>query len=256
MKKIMKTLFNLSIVFSLLFCINSSVSANMINGVTENMLDGEIEKSISVIDNGEQKLDDIIFERGYILTYEDFVEIKIEMEDKNKNIPITDKDAKLLIVKKIIEKEKLFDTYITPSYTIWGKNLNAAEIALTVLFPIAAIQVYFDAQTATEEAENRYQYNTLYQGNGDAFRHAYWNALMIYHIGAFKAELFANAHESEAPDGIDKTMDLFNNSYGRYIGQTWNPSDYISATMASIDYGFLYRIIDNQLVDTDSSGKL
>lgn len=256
MKKAMKIFFNLSIVFSLLLSINFNVGAYMTNGVNGNMIDKEIETPINVMDSGEQKLDDIILERGYILTYEDFVEIRIEMEEKNKNKPITDKEAKLLIVKKIKEKEKISDTVISPFYTIWGMNLNAAEIALTILYPVSAIYVYADAQTALEEAENRYQYNTLYQGNGDAFRHAYWNALMTNDIGSNKAELFANAHESETPDGIDKTMDLYNNAQGRSIGQTWNPSDYISITMTYVNWGFLYRIVDNLLVETDSSGKL
>ena len=200
------------------------------------------------------KYDDIIISRGSILTWDDFAAIKVEMEKGNGKI--TDEQAKKLIGKKIIEKEKMSDSSISAQYTIWGMNLNAAELALVVLYPVEAIYVYNDAQTALSEAQYYYNSNTLYQGNGDAFRHAYWNALMTKHIGSWMAYLFATAHESTTPDGIDKTMDLNNNEIGRNIGIYYSWSVLESTVMTYVNNGWLYRIVNGQLTVTDSSGRI
>ena len=45
--------------------------------------------------------------------------------------------------------------------------------------------------------------------NGDAFRHTYWNALMVKYVGVDDAKTFADAHESgDDSQGVDKEMDL------------------------------------------------
>lgn len=59
------------------------------------------------------------------------------------------------------------------------------------------------------------------QGNGNAFLHAYWNALMAFSQGSSWAKLMADAHErnqaySAAPP--DRQMDYDNNAVGRSIG--------------------------------------
>ena len=52
----------------------------------------------------------------------------------------------------------------------------------------------------------------------DAFRHAYWSALMANdsRLGTTYAILFSEAHESEVPSrfALEKQMDLFNNAVG------------------------------------------
>jgi hypothetical protein len=53
-------------------------------------------------------------------------------------------------------------------------------------------------------------------GKADAFRHAYWNALMARRVSPAFAELFASAHEvgsSNTPAA--SAMDLHNNAFGR-----------------------------------------
>lgn len=60
-------------------------------------------------------------------------------------------------------------------------------------------------------------------GNGnddhnDAFRHAYWNALMVREYGAEWAEKFATAHEAVPGNPPEReAMDLYNNEVGRKI---------------------------------------
>jgi hypothetical protein len=55
-------------------------------------------------------------------------------------------------------------------------------------------------------------------GHQDAFRHAYWNALMVREFGPRFAENFASAHEGAPGNPADReAMDLFNNEVGRNI---------------------------------------
>lgn len=61
----------------------------------------------------------------------------------------------------------------------------------------------------------------IYNGKGDAFRHAYWNALATKNIGSAMTKLLTDAHEDKEPgytyEGKEKDMDLFNNKVGRDI---------------------------------------
>ncbi len=197
--------------------------------------------------------DKIITSRGNILTYEDFAAIKVELDKIGDKA--TNESAKKLIVSKIIEKEKAAAGTITPSYTIWGSNLNETELILVAMYPFDAVNVYNDAQAALSQAQYLYQASTLYQGNGDAFRHSYWNALMYHDVGPLLAEGFATAHESTSPEGIDKSMDLFNNNVGRNIGRYYSRSDSFTQCIIYVSNGWLERIVNGKIVVTDSSGR-
>src|SRR5262249_43811626 len=55
-------------------------------------------------------------------------------------------------------------------------------------------------------------------GHRDAFRHAYWNALMTRQNGEEWARQFATAHEGVPGDyAVREAMDLYNNEVGRRI---------------------------------------
>ena len=61
-------------------------------------------------------------------------------------------------------------------------------------------------------------------GHNDAFRHAYWNALMTKHFGAEFTQRFTQAHEGVSGNKADReAMDLYNNEVGRRIAQA-NPN--------------------------------
>jgi hypothetical protein len=56
-------------------------------------------------------------------------------------------------------------------------------------------------------------------GHRDAFRHAYWNALMTQQYGEQWTKAFATAHEGLPGNTANReAMDLYNNSVGRSIG--------------------------------------
>ena len=164
----------------------------------------------------------IIIERGEVLTEDDFCEIyNIYETNLAKGIELTDNEILTLLVKKINDKENQPSTY---AYNIFGKNATKEELLLVAKYPTQSVKVFNNSSTASSTASSLYKAETLYLGNGDAFRHAYWNALNVKSVGADIAKAFANAHESETPEGNDKTMDLRNNTVGRNIGRSYSNS--------------------------------
>lgn len=75
-----------------------------------------------------------------------------------------------------------------------------------------------NAQKATWKSEELFL-NSQRNGKGDAFRHAYWNALNVILLGDNLAESLASAHEDQPADYPysykETQMDLFNNEVGR-----------------------------------------
>lgn len=73
----------------------------------------------------------------------------------------------------------------------------------------------------TEDAKTTAEtdfYNTKDDGQGDAFRHAYWNARMTQEFGAEWTETYATAHEKTGGNIPQReAMDLYNNQRGREI---------------------------------------
>lgn len=81
------------------------------------------------------------------------------------------------------------------------------------------------AEQAASTASNWYPSSTV-NGLGDAFRHAYWNALCVKRLGESLTISLTNAHETAYDPTTyeyywkDRDMDLFNNSVGRSYGTT------------------------------------
>lgn len=71
---------------------------------------------------------------------------------------------------------------------------------------------------AFEQADARFESADRNDDQNDAFRHAYWNALMVKEYGAEWAEDYATAHEQlPGNPGPREAMDLYNNEVGRNI---------------------------------------
>lgn len=199
----------------------------------------------------------IIIERGEVLTEDDFCEIyNIYETNLAKGIELTDNEILTLLVKKINDKENQPSTY---DYNILGKNATKEELLLVAKYPTQSVKIFNNSSTASNTASSLYKAETLYLGNGDAFRHAYWNALNVKSVGADIAKAFANAHESETPEGNDKTMDLRNNTVGRNIGRIYSNSSNATIknkVIEAVNQGRLYRLYNNnikeKLITTDS----
>ncbi|MFA5123960.1 LysM peptidoglycan-binding domain-containing protein, partial [Zavarzinia sp.] len=102
--------------------------------------------------------------------------------------------------------------------------------------------------------EVRAGFDTWAQNDGhtDAFRHAYWNALMTKRFGEDFAARFASAHEGLHGNPADReAMDLYNNEVGRRIA-TKNP-DASEEELADL----VQQAIENgEMVVIDRDGEL
>jgi RHS repeat-associated protein len=116
-----------------------------------------------------------------------------------------------------------------------GQSLNPAEREWIAMHPLAALSFRRAAAEARAEAELLFP-KELTNGRGDAFRHAYWNALMARAEGAQLAAEFANRHElwDDANTTVaERTMDIHNNSIGRQLGSSPDGS-----------HTLVYRVLD------------
>lgn len=111
-------------------------------------------------------------------------------------------------------------------------QLTKTELELYAKHPLEAYKAKQCAIQARKAAKKYFAEYTLEQGNGDAFRHAYWSALMTKKIGADFAYQAGLAHEnvlkgydfSKLSD--DSKMDISNNFRGRKYGKKYaNKSD-------------------------------
>lgn len=235
---------------------SSPILANT-NAMETSKVEGVIK---TTIETNREENQSIIIERGGVLTEYDFCEIyNIYETNLSKGIELTDNEILTLLVKKINDKENQPSTY---DYNILGKNATKEELLLVAKYPTQSVKIFNNSSTASNTASSLYKAETLYLGNGDAFRHAYWNALNLKSVGADIAKAFANAHESETPEGNDKTMDLRNNTVGRNIGRIYSNSSNATIknkVIEAVNQGRLYRLYNNnikgKLITTDSSGR-
>lgn len=103
-------------------------------------------------------------------------------------------------------------------YGSYPGGLTRAEMLLCVRHPFKCSKTKGISSHAAQRARSHFP-DGLHYGRGDAFRHAYWNAVMTKEIDETWARKFATAHESETPAGNDRTMDLRNNGVGRGVGR-------------------------------------
>jgi hypothetical protein len=106
-------------------------------------------------------------------------------------------------------------------YDRW-KALTDKEREFILANPFSVGTIQDDVNKALAEAQRRYP-GTVHNGEGDAFRHCYWSALLTRDVGAANAKAFTDAHEDKAgnPAG-EKAMDLHNNGVGIDVGKA-NP---------------------------------
>ena len=110
-----------------------------------------------------------------------------------------------------------------PSDTSLGYDPNGPGLFGAVKAdPMGAAQALWHAGRAWQEARDRYEggpaATTLYNGEGDAWKHARWNQRMVNAIGPERAKTFADFHERGPDNPVgERGMDLFNNQVGRTL---------------------------------------
>lgn len=186
------------------------------------------------------------------LTEEDYATIlpKIKMlELKNPNLSEEELDqlAYELFLKEFENKSS---DLVTPYYIAIG-GANSQEVALCARHPIRCTKAKSAANTANKQTEAYYK-SGFHNGNADAFRHAYWNNLMVKSIGAIPAAEFANAHEYGATNQttLERNMDLHNNHLGRHDFKEYSAAQIRNA----VTNGRAIRIENNKFYSTNGVG--
>lgn len=107
-------------------------------------------------------------------------------------------------------------------------------------------------KTAVHESENVFEGQGITDGHSDAFRHAYWNAMLANRFGPEFAEEYATAHERTGTNtATAEAMDLHNNEVGRRIA-----SEHPDAGPEELAARIKDAVQDGQMVVVDSSGRL
>lgn len=137
--------------------------------------------------------------------------------------------------------------------------LNDEEKRLYSQNKAKALLCMANGKLALEISKNRYS-SGLHNGNGDAFRHALWNAGMVKDVGADFAKKWSDAHEygSKGQPKIEQTMDLYNNNIGINIAK----SNKFLSVPAMADFiqkevraGKMKIIVNGKLVSSNSDGE-
>lgn len=89
----------------------------------------------------------------------------------------------------------------------------------------------------------------------DAFRHAYWNALLVQNVGFDNAVKLTTVHEgtpdNEPIDHVREAMDLHNNEVGRQIAQ-----EHPDAWGHELQTAVQQAVRDGRMVVIDENGRL
>ncbi|WP_225412036.1 DUF6973 domain-containing protein [Stigmatella hybrida] len=133
--------------------------------------------------------------------------------------PTIDPDSNKF-ARLVLERIKTTSSQSSPNVVGMQVNqllrLTIAEWLLVARNPGNARKTEEAVSKAGIRAGVEFDRETLLNGKGDAFRHAYWNVLMAKCCGLQWAQDFATAHES-AETNDESAMDLNNNQVGRSI---------------------------------------
>jgi hypothetical protein len=135
-------------------------------------------------------------------------------------------------------------------------KLTDAERSLFNASPsrgVMAIRYGYTASLATEDNWT----SGFHNGNADAFRHCYWNALMTINIERSWTHSWTKAHE-EYPGNppLEKLMDLRNNLNGQQIGMAYQTNDRSkSGCLAATQVGRLTRIVAGEHKPSNNDGR-
>ena len=204
--------------------------------------------------------------------YQSLVNKKLSIEELNSEI------SRIITANynaRIMNRDD-YNGVVDSMYQLYG-SLTKKEKEFIILYPAIAYSIYNSSKKALAKAKELYKGDGLEDGNGDAFRHAYWNALSVkyltflnevpslnpvYEIEMMK--LYGDSHESESDNELAKKMDLHNNQIGLdIIREYYNsnkkaPSDLelVELVQDALKNGKLWKIEDNEVVPTGSRKKV
>ncbi|CAL9574712.1 hypothetical protein SUDANB95_04869 [Actinosynnema sp. ALI-1.44] len=152
-----------------------------------------------------------------------------------------------------------FRAWLAEQRGIKKQRVSASEAALMDELNLFELKGAYDRyQKAIWMGENWYGGVGQTDGVSDAFRHAYWNAMLTRVFGEEWTAKYTTAHERKpgANSQLAETMDLHNNYIGRRIAVE-NPhaseDELVKLVDQAVRGGRLVMIHDNRLVYTDAS---
>jgi len=164
-------------------------------------------------------------------------------------------------IRPAISNKSIVGTTSLPgSPDVMGPNTRAVFNS-NPIWGVVALREGHYAQTA---AARRWGATSLHNGNGDAFRHAAWNALMMLYIGSRSfVERFATAWEDDGDlngqPAIERQMDIINNRLGLNMGANnpnAGPMELENMVKNAITAGRGVRIVNGRIVVTNSAGSI
>lgn len=161
--------------------------------------------------------------------------------------------------KNIMAMELILETHTENSKKRFSRSyyegigsslLNPAEQKLAKAHAFEAIQYAYTAKQAEARTIELFRKNG-FQDASDAFRHGYWNAALTIKIGATRAKVWTDAHETTS-SGLDKQMDLFNNAIGRSLANGYNSlnAQLVTKVYNAVKSGKMRIIVNNKLVSS------
>lgn len=184
----------------------------------------------------------------------------LEQEYRSQNPNVTYDEMVTYLESKVSEIEENDDVIIpagSENISSVYNTLTIAERELLEEDPFGALIVYGASEWSKAKTRDYYEKDNRDDDNSNAFKHAYWNALMVRWLGMERAEAFATAHEY-GQNGLSSHMDLLNNEKGRSDGldYTLNDIDLAFKIMERVSEGYYWQYInrvyqDNVLVAGD-----
>jgi hypothetical protein len=151
------------------------------------------------------------------------------------------------------EKQTIFSAFNYNQITGFFCRGNAMQRTLFSQHPIQSVIAYNASRDTITKVLEFYE-NDEDDGNQNAFKHAYWNALMTFRLNASWAKLFGDAHEWGQDENCRSTlMDYVNNEIGIRDAETFS---YLSESalarqiMIRVSYGYYWRIINGVFAQT------
>lgn len=104
-----------------------------------------------------------------------------------------------------------------------GYRVGTEQDLFTALSTEERAEFMLISNKAWEECRKRFPNQGELDGHGDAFRHAFWNAMLTRRFGPEWAAKYTTAHEMNADTKpytqTFESMDLYNNEVGRNVAQ-------------------------------------
>ncbi|MGM0816196.1 MAG: DUF6973 domain-containing protein [Bacillota bacterium] len=229
-----------------------------------------IPTSVSAIESNEEEATNFLTKDEVIkIDFAELDQIRKKLDIKNKDNEYTEEEMNRFATQEIKStltnktREYIMTTMKTGySYIPGFSDLTEKEVELARQHPVEFVTYASTAKNASDETNKYFGKSQLWQGNGDAFRHTYWNAILVPNFGGTmkgpnhgynRAKVWTTAHEQNSK-GADREMDLYNNEQGRQLGVTkyYNTNTQFSKSIRTmVKQGSLVRIVKGQLTATN-----